>query len=258
MATVKQIFDVIDNIAPFESQLDFDRAGFLVGDSEMEVKKALLALDVTREVIDEAVELGCQLIISHHPVIWDPIKRLMSDSLVYKLARHNLSVISAHTNLDKADEGVNDCLAEKIGLINCRRTECPGCQEIGTYGELTKELCARDFALLVCKALGCDAVQYTEGRDMIRRVTVIGGGGGDFAMAALESEADAVVTGEAKHNNLVDIAGLGKTVVVAGHFETEVIVMPHLAKMLTERTEGTEYIVSSAKSPARFVSVSGN
>ncbi len=253
MAKVKEIFAVIDSIAPFDSQMDFDRAGFLVGNAEADVQKALLALDVTKEVVDEAVELGCQLIISHHPVIWDPIKRLMSDSLVYKLAQNNLSVISAHTNLDKADEGVNDCLARKIGLINTHRTECPGCEEIGTYGELPEPLSARDFAIKVRDALGCDAVQYTEGRDMIKRVTVIGGGGGDFAMPALESEADAVVTGEAKHNQLVDIAAAGKTLIVAGHFETEVIVMPHLAEMLAERTNGTEYIVSRAKSPARFV-----
>jgi len=252
MAKVKEIFEQIDRIAPFDTQMDFDRAGFLVGDGEADVKKALLALDLTGEVVDEAIALGCQLIISHHPVIWDPIKRLMSDSLVYRLAQNNLSVISAHTNLDKAIDGVNDCLAYQIGLIHYCRTEVPECEGIGMRGHLPCTITARQLAERVRDKLGCDAVQVVEGKEPVNTITVIGGGGGDFVMAALQ-DSDAVVTGEAKHNHFVDVAATGKTLIVAGHFETEVVVLPRLAEMLAECTEGTEYIVSGAKSPYIFI-----
>ncbi len=249
MATVNEIFAVIDSIAPFDTQMDFDRAGFLVGDGEAVVTRALLALDATEEVMNEAVELGCQLIISHHPVIWDPIKQLMSDSIAYKLARNNLSVISAHTNLDKAAEGVNDCLARAIGLVDCTHEVAT---EIGTAGRLPSPMTSRELAEHVRDALGCGGVLYTESSTPIERVVVIGGGGGDYAVDELKAGADAVVTGDAGHHNFIDVAALGKTVIAAGHFETEVIVMPHLAEMLAERTEGTEYIVSKAASPVRF------
>lgn len=250
MATVNEIFKVVDSIAPFDTQMDFDRAGFLVGDGEAQVSKALLALDVTKEVIAEAVSLGCQLIISHHPVIWDPIKRLMSDSLVYQLAREGLSVISAHTNLDKAAEGVNDCLARAIGLVDCSHEVAT---EIGTAGRLPRPMTSEELAVHVRDALGCSGVQYVPGSGLIEKVVVIGGGGGDFVLPELLAGADAVVTGEAAHNNFVDIASTGKTVIAAGHFETEIVVMPHLAELLAAATTGTEYIVSGASSPVRVV-----
>lgn len=253
MATVNEIYSALDSIAPFDSQLSFDHAGFLVGDGEQEVKKALLALDVTSEVINEAMELGCQLIISHHPIIWNPLPKLMSNSRAYRLAHNGLSVISAHTNLDKADNGVNDCLAQAIGLLNCRRTTCPENNDIGTCGELPEPLTARELAIRVRDALGCESVQYTRGSGMIKTVTVIGGGGGSFVLDTLKCEADAVVTGEADHAEVIDVAEEGKTVILAGHFQTEVVVFQKLAELLSERTEGTEFIISRTKAPLSSV-----
>lgn len=250
MTTVNDIFAAIDRAAPFDTQLDYDHAGFLVGNGGAGVEKALLALDVTNSVIDEALRLGCGLIITHHPVIWDPIKRLMSDSVVYRLAKADISVISAHTNLDAAQGGVNDCLAEALGLTNCRHAESA---EIGTVGELGREMTARELAEHVKGALGCGAVKFTRGSKMIKHVAVIGGAGGDYAPAICAAEADALVTGEAKHNELIDAVNADITLIVAGHHETEAVVLPALAEQLRREFPETEFSVSAELSPAAVV-----
>ena len=114
--TVQDVYNKIDQAAPFSLAMEFDNPGLLVGDPSEEVNGALVALDVTDEVISEAVSRGANLIVTHHPVIYSPLKRVTSDLLVWKLVRENLSVISAHTNLDIARGGVNDILAEKLAL----------------------------------------------------------------------------------------------------------------------------------------------
>ncbi len=250
MATVNDIYAAIDKLAPFDTQMSFDRAGFLVGSGKASVKKALIALDITNSVIDEAVENGCQLIISHHPVIWNPLKRLMSDSVVYRLAENNLSVISAHTNLDAAQGGVCDCLAERIGLLNCHHAESV---ELGTVGELPQSMTAHELAELDKNALGVEAVQAVLGEKEIKRVGVIGGAGADFAPAFCAEEVDALVTGEAKLNELIDAYNAGATLIVAGHHETEVIVLPKLAEHLRAECPETEFIVSGEKAPAQTI-----
>ena len=120
MSTVLQIYEAIDRLAPFSLSMDFDNTGILVGDRQKKVGRALLALDCTKEVLRQAKELGAQLIITHHPIIFHPIKRVNEDSLVYHLLRSDIAVISAHTNLDIAQGGVNDLLAKRIGLSDCR------------------------------------------------------------------------------------------------------------------------------------------
>ena len=110
MATVKEIYNYIDSIAPFNTQEEWDNSGLLVGNENAEVNKILFALDATTDVINQAVEYGADLIITHHPVIFKAISNVLSDSLVYKLISNNISIICAHTNYDKAVDGVNDIL----------------------------------------------------------------------------------------------------------------------------------------------------
>lgn len=120
MSTVTHIYDAIDRLAPFWLTMDFDNTGILVGDRNREVSCALLALDCTPAVVEQAKQLGAQLIVTHHPVIFHPLKRVNEDAVVYQLIRSDISVISAHTNLDIAQGGVNDALASAIGLRDCR------------------------------------------------------------------------------------------------------------------------------------------
>ena len=149
MSTVLQIYEAIDRLAPFFLSMDFDNTGILVGDRQKKVERALLALDCTKEVLRQAKELGAQLIITHHPIIFHPIKRVNEDSLVYHLLRSDIAVISAHTNLDIAQGGVNDLLAKRIGLSDCRGLQpmdAQGTFFLGRVGSLPEGMEPQQFA----------------------------------------------------------------------------------------------------------------
>ena len=144
MAKVSDIFEFIDSFAPFESAMDFDNVGILVGDKNAEVKRCLVALDVTNSVINEAKLLKATLIISHHSVIFNAIKTLSINSIPYALAQNEISVICAHTNLDMAPFGVNTCLAKALSLRNLKALSYydsgQGALPMGLVGELERDL----------------------------------------------------------------------------------------------------------------------
>ena len=135
--TVREIYDAIDRIAPFQTAMDFDNVGILVGDENVDVTKTLLCLDVTPRVLREAKSIGAELIISHHPVIFNPLRTVQPQSIVYALVQSGIAVISAHTNLDMAyPYGVNDALCRKLGLQNVRGILKEGETDIAYMGEL--------------------------------------------------------------------------------------------------------------------------
>ena len=139
MATVKDIYCAMDEWAPFETQMDFDNAGFLVGRGEAKADKVLVALDITQEVVEEAAKLGCQLIVSHHPVIFHPVKAVTDESVTGRtllaLTEAKIAAICCHTNLDAAQDGVNDCLAQALGLQEVTQLHPDGVDRAGrTYG----------------------------------------------------------------------------------------------------------------------------
>ncbi|MBQ4313756.1 MAG: Nif3-like dinuclear metal center hexameric protein [Clostridia bacterium] len=250
MAKVKDIYEFLDSIAPFETQLDFDNAGFLIGSGEREVTKVLICLDVTDAEIEYALEQGCQLIISHHPVIWGGLKSIKEGETVYRVIAEGLSVISAHTNLDLARGGVNDCLAQTLGLRDCAPMESV---PMAVMGCLPEQMTAEQFAIHVRDSLHCGAVSYTEGSGMIERVAVVGGAGEEFAADAFAAGADAFVTGESKHHLLLAAEGMGKTLVTAGHYETEYIVAAPLAARLSEYFDDVVFIVAKEHPPVKYV-----
>ena len=149
MNTVKEIFDKLCEFAPLELQTSYDNAGFLVGHASAPVHKALLSLDVTNEVIEEAISLGAGLIISHHPVIWDEMKSLTDDTVekarVLRLIENGIAVISMHTNLDIAEGGVNDVLLSLLGAENQGTFEEEHC---GRRGELAEAVSLTAFLAL--------------------------------------------------------------------------------------------------------------
>ena len=250
MTTIGEIYGFIDAIAPFEEQMDFDNSGLLVGSENTQVDKVLVALDITKGVVREAAGLGCQLIISHHPVIFTPLKALSGDSPVYALASSGIAAICAHTNLDDADGGVNSCLGEKLGLIGASKVQ--GC-ETGLLGRLDKPYTPPKFACFVRDRLGCGAVQFVEGNSTVEKVAVIAGAGGDYADLMFDAGADAVVTGEAKHHILTAVQDSGKTLIVAGHFNTEAVVLEPFAERLRMRFPKVTFHVSGEREPVSTV-----
>lgn len=235
MSTVFDLYSAIDQFAPFSLSMDFDNTGILVGDRHQPVSKVLLALDCTMDVVNYAKEIGAQLIITHHPVIFHPIKRVNEDSVVYHLIRSQIAVISAHTNLDIAEGGVNDVLAQAIGLQNISGLELldPVAQSyLGRIGTLSNPISASEFAALVKESLHARSVKFADAGNKIQKVALCSGSGADCLENALAVGADALLTSEVKQHEYLNAAAAGISIFDAGHFDTEDIVIETLKEKL--------------------------
>lgn len=232
MAKVKDITDFFEGFAPVCTAMEFDNVGLLAGDKNADISKVLLTLDITAEVVEEAARNGCELIISHHPVIFRPLKRLDAKSAAYQLAKHGIAAVCMHTNLDVSPEfGVNTCLAEAIGVKDLRRSDLGECLFIG---ELEKESDILSFAKHVKEALGCEGLRYTDLNPRVKTVAVASGAGGSGIIAAAEEGADVLVTGEIKHHDINEANALGVNIIDTGHFKSEDVVILPLKKRLEE------------------------
>ncbi len=225
--TNQNILHLLDQKAPFSLAEEWDNVGLLIGSPDREVSRVLVALDATVGAIEAAKAVGAELIVTHHPVIFEPLKALDSDGIPYALAAAGIDVISVHTNADKADGGVNDVLAARLGLTDLRTTEDGFCR-IGTLAEPTD---APAFAKTVAEAL--DTAVRVNGGGLIRTVAVCGGSGGDF-ITPLAGEIDAFVSGEVRHHQWLLANALGVTVIEAGHYATEVPIVDTLCHWLQE------------------------
>ena len=235
MSTVFDLYSAIDQFAPFSLSMDFDNTGILVGDRHQPVSKVLLALDCTMDVVNYAKEIGAQLIITHHPVIFHPIKRVNEDSVVYHLIRSQIAVISAHTNLDIAEGGVNDVLAQAIGLQNISGLELldPAAQSyLGRIGTLPNPISASEFATLVKESLHACSVKFADAGNKIQKGALCSGSGADCLESALAVGADALLTSEVKQHEYLNAAAAGISIFDAGHFDTEDIVIETLKEKL--------------------------
>ena len=259
MITAGDIHSYIDSFAPFRTAMDFDNPGLLVGDWKTPVTSVLLALDITEAVVKEAENAGCQLIVSHHPVIFHPIKSLGSNDVPYLLAKAGIAAICAHTNLDLAEGGVNSCLAEKLELKQLKplkEYENTGLAE-GLIGSLDQDLPPKEFAAFVMKKLGCGGLKYTSGRGRVKTVALCGGAGAYLLYDAASAGADAFVTADTKHHELLAADGLGLTLVDAGHFCTEDVVIEPLAEKLRRNFPEVNFQKSVVfTDPAKYLSIS--
>lgn len=362
--TVGQIFDAVNSIAPFRTAAKWDNSGLLVGDREAEVTFAIFALDITNEVVNEAIKKGANLIISHHPVIFNPLYTIGKENPVYLMIKNGISAICAHTNLDMAEGGVNDILIEKLKLkplnipLETEKTQpyyqlvafvpkthaeqvrnaicragggeqgeysdcsfsCEGTGRflpkenanpfLGTVGvpeeaeevrmemlvrpeqlkavvsamieahpyeepayqvlenhalkseigfgnlcEAEKEFSPKELAEHIKNRLGCKVVRFADGGKPIKKIAVCSGSGGSFLKTALEMGADALITGDVKHDQLIDAKNLGISLFDAGHYHTENPAIQKLMERLREclgeklRAELTE----SGADPADYV-----
>ena len=228
---VRDILQFINNVAPFDTALTFDNVGLLVGNENDEVNGILVTLDCFDEVIDRAEDLGANLIITHHPVIFSPLKTVTEQSLIFKLIEKKISVISAHTNLDIADGGVNDALCSALGLYDV----LPIKSEDGfllRMGELDEAEDPYSFAKHIKEKLS-GGVKFVAGNRDISKVMVCGGSGGDYLLDAYKSGADAFVTADVKHHLFIEAGRLGISLFDAGHFNTEDVVIAPLCRDLS-------------------------
>lgn len=247
MSTVTHIYDAIDRLAPFWLTMDFDNTGILVGDRNREIACALLALDCTPAVVEQARQLGAQLIVTHHPVIFHPLKRVNEDAVVYLLIRSDIAVISAHTNLDIAQGGVNDALVNAIGLRDCRGLELLNEQTgawLGRIGTLPEPLFPEAFAAHVKSCLNAASVKFAAAPRAIHTVALCSGSGADCLDAAISAGADALLTSEVKQHEYLAAAAAGISIFDAGHFDTEDIVIEPLCDYLAKEIPDVHFFTT--------------
>ena len=237
--TVQDIFNFLNSKFPVSTACDFDNVGVLVGDKQQEVKKAIIALDCNDLVVKKAINENAQLIVTHHPVIFNPLKNVLSDSLIYKLIKNNISVISMHTNLDVGVGGVNDSLANAICLNNIETVlaEDGYALRIGTVSPIS----ATQFAEHLKNSLNT-TIKYIETERQIENVLICSGSGGNFLNEAVKYGCDAFVTADVKHNVFLEAAHLGISIFDAGHFETENVVIDQLFNLLSNQFINIKFI----------------
>lgn len=230
--TVNDIYTYLDEKYDFSTALSYDNSGHLVGSLQNTVTGIVVCLDCTDETVTQAVEEGANLIISHHPVIFDPLKSVTDNSIVYRLIRNDISVISVHTNLDQADGGINEVLANIIGLENIEKvSDSEGF--VYRIGETDEPIDADAFAKSVSEKLALP-VKYVGKNTHIKRVAVCSGSGGSMLSEVAMLGVDAYVTADVKHDVFLDAHSIGMVLLDAGHFNTEDIIVAPLAKELSK------------------------
>lgn len=259
---IREVVDALERFAPLPLQESFDNAGLQVGLTEAEVSGALLCLDVTEKVVDEAAALGCNLIVSHHPLIFHPLRRI-SDAdevqrTVVKAICGGITVVSMHTNIDNAKGGVNFKIAEKMELTGCRffAEKTAGGIECGSgvVGELPGQMAADDFVIMLKRTFDVECVQCNQLlRRPIKTVAVCGGAGSFLLGDAVRLGADAFVTGEMHyheffgHDQEIQIA-------VIGHYQSEQFTNEIFKSIITEACPGVKtYLTQTNTNPIIYL-----
>ena len=236
MNKVSEILSYITEVAPIHWQESYDNSGLLVGDANALVDKVLLTLDLTEEVIDEAIENSFHLVISHHPLIFKGLKNILVDDttgrIITKAIKHDISIAAMHTNIDNSFYGVNRVLAEQLGLkdlqiLRSSQQSAVSGQQLeiqvgsGMAGVLENEMSENDFLKLIKEKLNVAAIRHSEllGRP-VKKVAICGGSGAFLINDAKRCGADVYVTADLKYHDFFD-ADNEILIVDAGHFETE-------------------------------------
>lgn len=254
MTSVGEVLAFLQEKAPFELQEGFDNAGFLVGRAGGQVSKILVSLDITEQVVEEAAELGAQLIVSHHPVIFGGVQAVTDQTVTGRvllgLAEKGIAAICAHTNLDAVEGGVNDALALRLGLTGIGQLKQSGVDGqgrpygIGRVGYVTEQP-LYDFAMGVKRLLGANGLRLVDGGKPARKVAVGGGACAGMLEDVLAQGCDTFVTSDVKYNHFLDAKAQGLNLIDAGHFPTENVVCPALRDWLAQRFPQVSVIVSS-------------
>ena len=254
MATAAEILTFVETLAPRYMKRDWDNVGLLCGRNEKEVTKILVALDPFRSVISEAIEIGADCIVTHHPLIFrNPLMAVNEDTeagrCVLTLMEHGIAAINAHTNYDLAPGGINDVLARTLGLQDIRVIHPQGEDAQGRpYGLLrcgtVDEISLKAFLVGVKEKLDCEGLRYVDSGKPVHKVAVGGGSCADEMGDAIAAGCDTFVTADVKYNQFRTAFELGLNLIDAGHFHTENPAMPVLAEKLRAAFPGVEVVFS--------------
>lgn len=254
--TVRELYAYLEKQIPRTLSCDWDNDGLMCcPNDQKEVRRVLVALDVTAAVVECAIREQYDLIVSHHPLIFRPLKALatgecVSDKVI-RLLLAGISVMSFHTRLDAVAGGVNDVLAKRLGLEHVEPFGTDG-ETIGRIGSLSKPLTLSAFAHLVKRVTGAPYVQISDAGLPVHRVALLGGGGAGDLPAAMAAGADTYLTGELKHDQLTEAPERGVNLIMGGHFYTENPVCERLAELL-RATDAALTVELMNSNPTQFV-----
>lgn len=224
---INEIIETIETFAPLSLAESWDNTGWQIKLDFDEIDRVMLALSPTLDVIEQAKEQGCSLVITHHPLFFSKIKQITPEIFSNKSAifaiQNNIQIYSVHTNLDKAQGGINDKLASMLGLFDVEIVD--GFVRAGMVEEISLE----EFILKCKKILGCESVKLINpiGIETVRKVAICSGSGADFINSV---EADVFITGDVKYHSAIEV--LDKSVLDVGHFESERVILPVLQEIL--------------------------
>ncbi len=240
---VKELYDRLTKIIPEELSESWDNDGLMCSaDTTNEVNSILIALDVTEEIVDYAIERNFDLIISHHPLIFSPIKKVTEDShisrKIIKLITNNVSVFSFHTRADKVKGGVNDILAGILGLTEVTSF---GEGDMGRIGILPEDYDLEQFADVVKMSLGADVVRIADAYNPVKKVALVGGDGKSFVRDAISAGADTYLSGRISYNMMEEASEMGINLIEAGHYFTEYPVTEFFSKLVSG-IDGNAYV----------------
>ncbi len=260
MLKVKDILAEMDKIAPLSIIHKGDNSGLLVGNPEAEVKKVLTALDITCDVVKEAIAKGADVIVAHHPVIFHPLYTLDENDPACLAFKHNIACICFHSPLDMADGGINDIifdmLKDEFKLSPREAVVEPVHSDGRGYGMVCTskaEFTPEKMAVRLKEIFGCTVVRYTNGSRPIKKIAFCSGGAGSDLPNAINLGADAYITGDVKHDQLITAVNCGISLFDCGHYHTEVIAMAYLKKRFCEDFAGIDFeIAESCTDPACY------
>ncbi len=252
---VKDIIQTLEEFMPLSLQESYDNCGLQVGDSSQEVSSALLCVDITEAVVQEAIDLGAELIITHHPPLFKGLKCIGTGTYiqraVVKAIQHNIAIYTAHTNADNANNGLNYLLAEDFGLKNVQTLspiEGVSGAGAGIIGDLEKEIKLEDFLRQTKDYFACEKLSYSKSEvKSIKRVALCGGSGAFLWRSAKALGADIFITGEAKYNDYFDIEER-PILATVGHYESEVIATKLFRKVISKKFPNFVLYVSKLNS----------
>ncbi len=255
--TVGKIADLIESFAPKSLQESYDNAGLQVGDPQMPVTAVMLCLDFTEDILNEAIERGCNMIISHHPLLFRGLKEITGadpiQRMVIKAIQANIALYSAHTNLDSATDGVSFEMSRMLGMTNVGvlQPTAPGANTgLGVIGEIAPTP-KMEFLRTVKEIFNVKALRYSEftPKLVIKRVALCGGAGASLIENAIVQKADAMITGDVKYH---DFTGFGHEILIAdiGHYESELCACQIFSRIIRDRYEELPiYFASKERNP---------
>lgn len=247
---LKNLINIIEDKYPLSLAYEWDNPGLILGDYNQEIKKVMTTLDVTEKVLDDALEKGCDCIISHHPLIFSNVKQINTDTrigrIILKAAKKNVALYAAHTNMDTAHDGINKKLSDLIGIkegeIIEKNLKISG-TGLGYIGNVD-EISLKDFAVYIKKVLKSQYIRFSGNPEqLIKRVAIGSGSCAELIPKAIEMGADTIITGDLKYHTCLDFTENNFSIIDAGHFYTEYIAGEMFCEIL--KNSGVETVISS-------------